>query len=75
VALGDPDAVPVGDVHLPANVTYALTGVAVDDDDAMLEVLEPFAGQRGRVIALVNAAGIHAPRHGPRYAPRDIRSQ
>jgi endonuclease III len=75
VALGDPDAVPVGDVHLPANITYALTGVAVDDDDAMLEVLEPFAGQRGRVIALVNSAGIHAPRHGPRYAPRDIRSQ
>ena len=53
----------------------SLTGAAVDDDDAMLEVLEPFAGQRGRVISLVNAAGISAPRHGPRYAPRDIRSQ
>lgn len=75
VALGDADAVPVGDVHLPSDVTFALTGVAVDDDDAMLEVLEPFAGQRGRVIVLVGAAGIHAPRHGPRYAPRDIRSQ
>lgn len=75
VALGDADAVPVGDVHLPSDVTFALTGAAVDDDDALLEVLEPFAGQRGRVIALVGAAGIHAPRHGPRYAPRDIRSQ
>ncbi len=73
VALGDPDAVPVGDVHLPADVTFALTGVAVDDDLALLEVLEPFAGHRGRVVRLVVAAGIHAPRHGPRYAPRDIR--
>lgn len=75
VALGDPDAVPVGDVHLPSDLTFALTGEAVDDDDAMLEALEPFAGHRGRVIRLVMAAGIHAPKHGPRYAPRDIRDQ
>ncbi|MGN6692689.1 MAG: DNA-3-methyladenine glycosylase family protein [Aquihabitans sp.] len=74
-ALGDADAVPVGDVHLPSTVTFALTGEAVDSDDAMLEVLEPFAGHRGRVIRLIGAAGITAPRHGPRYAPRDIRDQ
>ena len=73
VALGDPDAVPLGDAHLPSDITYALTGEAVDDDDVMLEVLEPFAGHRGRVIRLLGAAGIHAPRHGPRYSPRDIR--
>jgi 3-methyladenine DNA glycosylase/8-oxoguanine DNA glycosylase len=75
VALGNADAVPVGDVHLPSIVTFALTGEAVDSDDAMLEVLEPFAGHRGRVIRLIGAAGISAPRHGPRYAPRDIRDQ
>jgi 3-methyladenine DNA glycosylase/8-oxoguanine DNA glycosylase len=74
VALGDPDAVPVGDVHLPSDVTYALTGVAVDDDDAMLEALAPFDGQRGRVLRLVAAARLRAPRRGPRYAPRDIRN-
>lgn len=74
-ALGDADAVPVGDVHLPSIVTFALTGEAVDSDDAMLEVLEPFTGHRGRVIRLIGAAGISAPRHGPRYAPRDIRDQ
>ncbi|HEX2575764.1 MAG TPA: hypothetical protein VHK88_05400 [Aquihabitans sp.] len=73
VALGDPDAVPVGDDHLPSDVTYALTGVAVDDDDAMLEALAPFDGQRGRVLRLVAAARLRAPRRGPRYAPRDIR--
>lgn len=73
VALGDPDAVPVGDVHLPADVTYALLGQAVDDDDAMLEALEPFAGHRGRVVRLIGRGGIRAPRRAPRYAPRDIR--
>jgi len=75
VALGDPDAVPVGDAHIPADVTHVLTGVAQDDDDALLEALEPFAGQRGRVVSLIVAAGLHAPRHGPRYAPRDLRDQ
>lgn len=75
VALGDPDAVPVGDVHFPSDVTYVLTGTAVDDDEAMLEALEPFAGHRGRVIRLIQAAGLHAPRRGPRYAPRPIAEQ
>lgn len=75
VALGDADAVPVGDVHFPADVTYVLTGTAVDDDDAMLEALEPFAGHRGRVIRLIQTAGLHAPRRGPRYAPRPIADQ
>lgn len=75
VAFGDPDAVPVGDAHLPSDVTYVLTGEAVDDDDAMLEALAPFDGQRGRVIRLIMTANLHAPRRGPRYAPRDIRNQ
>lgn len=75
VALGDADAVPVGDAHLPADVTWALTGEAVDDDDAMLDALEPFAGHRGRVIRLLGAAGIRAPRKAPRYAPRDLRRE
>lgn len=75
VALGDADAVPRGDAHLPADVTYVLTGEALDDDDAMEAALEPFAGHRGRVLRLIGAGGLHAPRHGPRYAPRDIRDQ
>ncbi len=75
VALGDGDAVPVGDVHFPSDVTYVLLGTAVDDDEVMLEALEPFAGHRGRVIRLIQAAGLHAPRRGPRYAPRPIAEQ
>ena len=75
VALGDADAVPVGDVHFPSDVTYVLTGTAVDDEEAMLEALEPFAGHRGRVIRLIQAAGLRAPRRGPRYAPRPIAEQ
>ncbi|MCB0976294.1 MAG: hypothetical protein KDB02_02435 [Acidimicrobiales bacterium] len=73
VALGDADAVPVGDAHLPADVTWALTGEAVDDDEAMLDALALFPGHRGRVVRLIEAAGIRAPRRGPRYSPRDIR--
>jgi 3-methyladenine DNA glycosylase/8-oxoguanine DNA glycosylase len=73
VALGDADAVPVGDLHLPGDVTYALTGEAVHDDEAMLAALAPYEGHRGRVVRLLMAAGIHAPRRAPRYAPRDIR--
>ena len=69
VALGDPDAVPLGDPRLASDVTWALTGRAVDDDEAMLDVLAQFAGNRGRVVKLVMASGLRSPEHGPRYAP------
>jgi 3-methyladenine DNA glycosylase/8-oxoguanine DNA glycosylase len=72
VALGDPDAVPLGDYHLPHQIAWALAGEARADDRRMLELLEPFAGHRGRVVRLVEAAGIAAPRFGPRSAPRSI---
>src|SRR5690606_3954545 len=39
-ALGDPDAVSVGDYHLAHEVGFALTGARVDDD-GMLALLEP----------------------------------
>lgn len=68
-ALGDPDAVPVGDPRLAADVTWALTGTATDDDDALLATLAPWSGHRARVVRLVVTAGLHAPAHGPRYAP------
>jgi 3-methyladenine DNA glycosylase/8-oxoguanine DNA glycosylase len=64
--LGDPDAVPVGDHHFPNTVAWALAREPRADDDRMLELLAPYAGQRGRVLrALVTTAG-RAPSFGPR---------
>ncbi len=64
--LGDPDAVPVGDYHHPNTVAWALADEPRADDDRMLELLEPYRGQRGRVLwALTSAAG-PAPKFGPR---------
>jgi 3-methyladenine DNA glycosylase/8-oxoguanine DNA glycosylase len=71
-ALGDADAVSVGDFHLAHGVCWALAGEERGTDDRMLELLAPYEGQRGRAIRLIEAAGIHAPRRGPRMAPRSI---
>lgn len=73
-ALGDPDAVSVGDFHLAHEVGYALTGTRVDDD-GMLELLAPWAGQRQRVIRLIEATGIREPRRAPRLHPEDHRDR
>jgi 3-methyladenine DNA glycosylase/8-oxoguanine DNA glycosylase len=71
-ALGDPDAVSVGDYHLAHQVGFALTGSRVDDD-GMLELLAPWAGHRHRVIRLILAGGPREARRGPRLAPEDHR--
>lgn len=65
-ACGDDDAVPVGDYHFPNMVAWSLAGQARADDDRMLALLEPFHGQRGRVIRLLSLAGARAPAFGPR---------
>ena len=73
--LGDPDAVSVGDYHLPSVVGWALSG-AKTDDAGMLALLEPYRGHRHRAVRLVELAGSAArpPRHGPRFSPRDYRA-
>jgi 3-methyladenine DNA glycosylase/8-oxoguanine DNA glycosylase len=71
-ALGDADAVPVGDFHIPNTVAWALAGEPRADDDRMLELLEPFRPHRGRVIRMLKAEGIKAPRFGPRVQLRNI---
>jgi len=72
VALGDADAVSVGDFHLPNQVSWALAGEPRGDDARMLELLEPYRGHRGRVIRLLEAGGVIAPRFGPRMPQRSI---
>ena len=71
-ALGDPDAVSVGDFHLPNLVAFALAGEIRGDDARMLELLEPWRGHRARVIRLLELGGPRPPAFGPRYAPRSI---
>ncbi|HXJ25328.1 MAG TPA: DNA-3-methyladenine glycosylase 2 family protein, partial [Streptosporangiaceae bacterium] len=72
-ALGDPDAVSVGDYHLAGIVGWALTG-AKTDDAGMLELLAPYAGHRFRAARLLELSGAHPPRRGPRNPVRDYRS-
>jgi len=72
VALGDPDAVRVGDFWLAHHVSWALAGEPRGTDERMLELLEPFRGQRGRVARLIVSAGPKLPRFGPRLPLRDI---
>lgn len=72
VAFGDPDAVSVGDYHLPSLVSYALSGEPRGDDSRMLELLEPYRGQRARVVRLLELGGPWPPRRGPRMSPRSI---
>ncbi|MDQ3538578.1 MAG: hypothetical protein M3415_07275 [Actinomycetota bacterium] len=75
--LGDPDAVSVGDYHLPTVIGRALGGENGDGpggawtDAGMLQLLQPFAGQRGRVIRLIERAAYRGlvPR-ARRRAPR-----
>jgi 3-methyladenine DNA glycosylase/8-oxoguanine DNA glycosylase len=71
-AFGDPDAVSIGDYHVPNMVAWALAGEPRADDARMLELLEPYRGQRGRVQRLLEVGRIVAPRYGPRMAPRRI---
>jgi 3-methyladenine DNA glycosylase/8-oxoguanine DNA glycosylase len=72
-ALGDEDAVPVGDYNLPKHVGWALAGRRATDDAEMLALLAPWAGRRGLVVQLLVAA-VRMPRRAPRMALRDIRA-
>ncbi len=72
LGLGDPDAVSVGDFHLPDLVAWALEGRARGDDAGMLALLEPYRGQRGRVQIVIEASGIRPPAYGPRMEARSI---
>lgn len=72
-ALGDADAVSVGDYHLPSFVGWALVGRPLEDD-GMLELLEPWRPHRYRVIRLLECSGFARPRFGPRMTIQDHRA-
>lgn len=73
VTHGAPDAVIVGDYHLPQIVTWALIRDPSGTDERMLSLLEEFKGHRARAVRLIVTLGTRPPHRGPRRELRDIR--
>ena len=73
-ALGDPDAIIVGDYWISHTVCSYFTGRARGSDEEMLALVERWAGQRGRVERLIHLSGHRIQRFGPgRKTPRIAR--
>ncbi|WP_153415766.1 DNA-3-methyladenine glycosylase family protein [Nocardia macrotermitis] len=71
-ALGDPDALSVGDFHLASIIGWTLLGHPIDDD-AMVEYLEPLRPHRYRAVRLLEISGqARKPKFGPRTPLVDI---
>ncbi|MDX1649281.1 MAG: DNA-3-methyladenine glycosylase 2 family protein [Myxococcota bacterium] len=75
LGMGCADAVPLGDLHLPGLVGFALAGEPHADDARMLELLAPFTGQRGRAVRWILAGAALPPRRGPRHPLRPVRGR
>jgi 3-methyladenine DNA glycosylase/8-oxoguanine DNA glycosylase len=71
-ALGDRDAVVIGDYHFPHIVCFTLTGARRGSDAQMVELLEPYRGHRARALQLLLLGGSRPPRRGPRAPLRSI---
>lgn len=65
-AFCDPDALEIGDFHVKNTVAFALTGRHRGTDGEMCALLEPYAGERQRIVKWLGLAGWRAPAHGPR---------
>ena len=73
-ALGDPDAIIVGDYWISHAICSWFTGRARGSDEEMLSLVERWAGQRGRVERLIHLSGHRVQRFGPgRKTPRIAR--
>jgi 3-methyladenine DNA glycosylase/8-oxoguanine DNA glycosylase len=73
-AFGDPDALSVGDYHIPKMIGWTLRGHPIVDAD-MIELLEPMRPHRYRVVRLLEASGLaYEPRRGARLPVQDIRA-
>lgn len=72
-ALGDTDALSVGDFHLSQYVGWSLAGRPLDDD-GMVQLLEAWRPHRYRVVRLLEVSGAGKPRFGPRLTIQDHRA-
>ncbi|MEI6253200.1 MAG: DNA-3-methyladenine glycosylase 2 family protein [Mycobacteriaceae bacterium] len=71
-ALGDADALSVGDYHLASMIGWTLLGHPIDDP-AMEELLEPMRPHRYRAVRLLEVSRLaHLPRRGPRLPVQRI---
>ncbi len=72
-ALGDTDALSVGDYHLSQFVGWALVGQPLDDE-GMVALLERWRPHRYRVVRLLELSGVGKPRFGPKLTVQDHRA-
>lgn len=66
IALGDVDAVSVGDYHVKNHVSWALAGEPRGTDERMVELLQPYRPYRARMVRIIHMSGLQPPRYGPR---------
>jgi 3-methyladenine DNA glycosylase/8-oxoguanine DNA glycosylase len=72
-ALGDADALSVGDYHLSGVVGWTMLGRPIDDAE-MIAYLEPLRPHRHRAVRLLEVSGqAFKPRFGPRLTIQDHR--
>ncbi|MFI7483642.1 DNA-3-methyladenine glycosylase family protein [Kocuria sp. M1R5S2] len=71
---GDPDSVSVLDFHLADTVCWFFDR-RPGDDRRMLQLLEPWRGDRQRVVRLLRASGFRKPSFAPRLRPEDHRAR
>ena len=72
-ALGDADALSVGDYHLCGVIGWTMLGRPIDDAE-MIDYLEPMRPHRHRVVRLLEVSGQAVkPRFGPRITIQDHR--
>jgi 3-methyladenine DNA glycosylase/8-oxoguanine DNA glycosylase len=73
-ALGDADAAPFGDYHLPGLIGSALVGRTVTHEEVPA-IIERWRPHRYRLVRLLELApGVHRERRGPRMPRRDYRA-
>ena len=68
VSMGEPDVIVPGDFAMPHTVSWGLIGKPRSSDREMIQLLEPFRGNRWRIVRLLWAKNINAPRRGHRIA-------